>query len=106
MYSPNSFGADPPTGHPRDGGTPLIAAIIPAGPGGPGTDALIRLDEVTKRYDSDAAPAVDGVTVVAFGDFVELDQGIHARHARHRRNTRGGHRYTAFAGVSGRAIRL
>jgi putative ABC transport system ATP-binding protein len=26
-------------------------------------DALIRLDEVTKRYDSDAAPAVDGVSM-------------------------------------------
>ena len=26
-------------------------------------DALIRLEEVTKRYDSDAAPAVDGVSV-------------------------------------------
>jgi len=26
-------------------------------------DALIRLDEITKRYDSDAAPAVDGVSL-------------------------------------------
>ena len=73
MYSPNSFGADPPTGHPRDGGTPPIAAIIPAVPGGPGTDALIRLDEVTKRYDSDAAPAVDGVSLqIAPGEAVAV----------------------------------
>ena len=73
MYSRKSSGADPPAGHSRDGGTPLIAAIIPAVPGGPGTDALIRLDEVTKRYDSDAAPAVDGVSLqIAPGEAVAV----------------------------------
>jgi putative ABC transport system ATP-binding protein len=36
-------------------------------------DALIRLDEVTKRYDSDAAPAVDGVSVqIAPGEAVAV----------------------------------
>jgi len=73
MYSPNSFGADPPTGSPRDGGTPLIAASIPAVPSVPGVDALIRLDELTKRYDSDAAPAVDGVSLqIALGEAVAV----------------------------------
>jgi putative ABC transport system ATP-binding protein len=39
----------------------------------PGIDALIRLDEVTKRYDSDAAPAVDGVSMrIAPGEAVAV----------------------------------
>jgi putative ABC transport system ATP-binding protein len=36
-------------------------------------DALIRLDEVTKRYDSTAAPAVDGVSMqIAPGEAVAV----------------------------------
>jgi len=36
-------------------------------------DALIRLGEVTKRYDSDAAPAVDGVSLhIAAGESVAV----------------------------------
>ena len=36
-------------------------------------DALIRLDEVTKRYDGDAAPAVDGVNMqIAPGEAVAV----------------------------------
>jgi len=36
-------------------------------------DALIRLDEVTKRYDNDAAPAVDGVSMqIAPGEAVAV----------------------------------
>jgi len=36
-------------------------------------DALIRLDEVTKRYDSDGAPAVDGVSMqIAPGEAVAV----------------------------------
>src|SRR5262249_60346275 len=36
-------------------------------------DALIRLDEVTKRYDSGAAPAVDGVSLqIAAGEAVAV----------------------------------
>ena len=36
-------------------------------------DALIRLGEVTKRYDSDAAPAVDGVSMqIAPGEAVAV----------------------------------
>ena len=36
-------------------------------------DALIRLDEVTKRYDSGAAPAVDGVSMqIAAGESVAV----------------------------------
>ena len=36
-------------------------------------DALIRLDEVTKCYDSDAAPAVDGVSMqIAPGETVAV----------------------------------
>ena len=36
-------------------------------------DALIGLDEVTKRYDSDAAPAVDGVSMqIAPGESVAV----------------------------------
>src|SRR5262249_10070582 len=39
----------------------------------PGMDALIRLHEVTKRYDSDAAPAVDGVSMqIAPGEAVAV----------------------------------
>jgi len=61
MNSPNSLGADP-TRRPREGGIPAIAASIRAAPSF-GMDALIRLEEVTKRYDSDGAPAVAGVTM-------------------------------------------
>ena len=32
MYSPNSSGADPPAGDPREGGIPVTAASIPAVP--------------------------------------------------------------------------
>ena len=36
-------------------------------------DALIRLDEVTKRYDGDAVPAVDGVSMqIAPGEAVAV----------------------------------
>ena len=35
----------------------------PGGPSLPGMDALIKLDEVTKPYGSDAAPAADGVSL-------------------------------------------
>ena len=36
-------------------------------------DALVRPDEVTKRYDSDAAPAVDGVNMqIAPGEVVTV----------------------------------
>src|SRR5215469_5907890 len=39
----------------------------------PGMDALIELEEVTKRYDSDAAPAVDGVSLqIAPGEAVAV----------------------------------
>ena len=62
MYSRTSVGADP-AGRPRQGEISAAAASIPAVPGFPGTDALIRLEEVTKRYDSDGAPAVDGVSM-------------------------------------------
>src|SRR5262249_61817376 len=45
----------------------------PGGPSLPGMDALIRLDEVTKRYDSDAAPAVDSVSLqITPGDAVAV----------------------------------
>ena len=60
MNSRNSPGADPPTGRPREGGLP-------------GIDALIRLDEVTKRYGGDAAPAVDSVSMrIAPGESVAV----------------------------------
>jgi putative ABC transport system ATP-binding protein len=60
MYSPNSLGADPAAGRPREGGLP-------------GMDALIGLDEVTRRYDSDAGPAVDGVSMqIAPGESVAV----------------------------------
>jgi len=60
MYSRNSPGADPPAGRPRGGGVP-------------GMDALIRLDEVIKRYDSDAAPAVHSVSMeIAPGESVAV----------------------------------
>src|SRR5262245_46747646 len=46
------------------------------GPGGPslrGMDALKPLDEVTQRYGSDAAPAVDGVSLkIAPGEAVAV----------------------------------
>ena len=36
-------------------------------------DSFIRLEEVTKRYDSDAAPAVDGVSMqIAPGESVAV----------------------------------
>src|SRR6516165_9075213 len=45
----------------------------PGGPSLPGMDALVRLDEVTKRYDDDTAPAVDGVSPqVSPGEAVAL----------------------------------
>jgi putative ABC transport system ATP-binding protein len=73
MYSPNRFGTDPPVGRPGEGGIPVTAAGIPAVPSLPGMDALIRLDEVTKRYDSDAAPAVDSVSLkIAPGEAVAV----------------------------------
>ena len=60
MYSRNNLAAVPPTGRPREGGLP-------------GIDALIGLEEVTKRYDSDAAPAVAGVTLqIAPGEAVAV----------------------------------
>jgi len=73
MYSPKSLGTDPPAGRPHDGGRPVTAASIAAVPSLPRTDALIRLDDVTKRYDSDAAPAVDGVGMqIAPGESVAV----------------------------------
>jgi ABC-type bacteriocin/lantibiotic exporter with double-glycine peptidase domain len=72
MYSPNNPEADP-TRHPCEGGIPAAAPSIPAAPSFPGMDALIRLDEVTKRYDSDAAPAVDGVSMrIAPGEAIAV----------------------------------
>ena len=50
MFSCHGLGADPLAGRPREGTLP-------------GMDALIRPDEVTKRYDCDAAPAVHGVSM-------------------------------------------
>ena len=39
----------------------------------PSMDALIRLEELTKRHDSDAAPAVDGVSMqIASGESVAV----------------------------------
>ena len=61
MYSPNSREADPPAGRPGDGGAPVTAASIAAVSSLPRMDALIGLEDVTKRYDGDAAPAVHGV---------------------------------------------
>src|SRR6516164_3308464 len=73
MDSRNSLGADRLTGRPGEGGVSGTAASIPAVPGLPGMDALIRLDEVTKRYDGDAAPAVDGVSLqIAPGEAVAV----------------------------------
>src|SRR6516164_960799 len=73
MDSRNSLGADRLTGRPGEGGVSGTAASIPAVPGLPGMDALIRLEEVTKRYNSDAAPAVDGVNVqIAPGESVAV----------------------------------
>ena len=72
MYSPNSRGADPPT-RPSDGGMPVTAARIPAVPGLPRIDALIRLEDLAKRYDSAAGPAVDGVGMqIAPGESVAV----------------------------------
>jgi len=61
MYSPNSREADPPAGRPRDGGMTVTTASNPAVPSSSRIDALIRLEDVTKRYDGDAAPAVHAV---------------------------------------------
>jgi len=73
MYSPNSLGADPPTGHPHAGGMPVATASIAAAPGLPRIDALIRLEDVNKRYDGDAAPAVHGVGMqIAPGESVAV----------------------------------
>ena len=45
----------------------------PATPTVPGMDALISLDEVTKRYDNDGRPALDGVRLeVAAGESVAV----------------------------------
>jgi putative ABC transport system ATP-binding protein len=63
MYSRNSLGTDPPGGRTGDGGIPMAAASMPAVPGSSRMDALIRLENVTKGYDGDAAPAVDGVSM-------------------------------------------
>ena len=73
MYSCDSSGAGLPIGRPGQGGTPGNAASIPAAPSLPGMDGLIRLGEVTKRYASDAAPAVDGVSMqIAPGEAVAV----------------------------------
>jgi putative ABC transport system ATP-binding protein len=73
MYSPNSLGADPPAAGPCAGGMPVTTASIAAVPGLPRTDALIGLEEVTKRYDGDAAPAVHGVSMqIAPGESVAV----------------------------------
>ena len=73
MYSPDSLGADPPAGRPCDGGIPVTAASIAAVPGLPRIDALIGLEDVTKRYDGDAAPAVHGVSMqIAPGESVAV----------------------------------
>jgi len=61
MYSPDSRAADPLAGRPRNGGMTVTAASNPAVPSSSRMDALIGLEDVTKRYDGDAAPAVDGV---------------------------------------------
>ena len=45
----------------------------PAPPTVPLMDALVRLDNVTKRYDNDGSPAVDGVSLdVAPGEAVAV----------------------------------
>jgi len=61
MYSPDSRAADPLAGRPRNGGMTVTAASNPAVPSSSRMDALIGLEDVTKRYDGDAAPAVHGV---------------------------------------------
>ena len=51
----------------------MTAPSISAVPGLPGTDALIGLDDVTKRYGGDATPAVDGVSMqIAPGESVAV----------------------------------
>jgi len=51
----------------------VTAPSISAVPGLPGTDALIGLDDVTKRYGGDATPAVDGVSMqIAPGESVAV----------------------------------
>ena len=51
----------------------MTAPSISAVPGLPGTDALIGLDDVTKRYGGDATPAVDGVSMqIAPGEGVAV----------------------------------
>ena len=73
MYSPDSRAADPLAGRLRDGGMTVTAASNPAVPSSSRIDALIRLEDVTKRYDGDAAPAVEGVSVqVAPGEPVAV----------------------------------
>jgi len=61
MYSPDSREADPLAGRLRDGGMTVTAASNPALPSSSRMDALIGLEDVTKRYDGDAAAAVHGV---------------------------------------------
>ena len=73
MYSPSSLGADPPAGRPRAGGIPVTTASIAAVPALPRMGALIGLDDVTKRHDGDAAPAVHGVGMqIAPGESVAV----------------------------------
>ena len=63
MYSPDSREADPLAGRLRDGGMTVTAASNPALPSSSRMDALIGLEDVTKRYDGDAAAAVHGVGI-------------------------------------------
>jgi len=73
MYSPDSRAADPLAGRSRDGGMTVTATSNPTEPSLPRTDALIRLDDVTKRYDGDAAAAVHGVGMqIAPGESVAV----------------------------------
>ena len=73
MYSPDSRGADPLAGRSRDDGMTVTAASNPPVPSSSRMDALIRLEEVTKRYDGDAAPAVHGVGMqIAPGESVAV----------------------------------
>ena len=73
MYSPDSREADPLAGRLRDGGMTVTAASNPPVPSSSRMDALIGLEDVTKRYDGDAAPAVHGVGMqIAPGESVAV----------------------------------
>jgi len=73
MYSPDSRGADPLAGRSRDDGMTVTAASNPPVPSSSRMDALIGLEDVTKRYDGDAAPAVAGVGMqIAPGESVAV----------------------------------